>query len=257
MPEECRPAALKRARWNKHCLQTSQKLDTNFGWRHVQVARSFNHGKTWKPFELLQFDDFTLAQDHNIYLFTTRALELQKNGAPPLPPSPPPSPPPPNRGHRHAQTRADEDAGTVDTRRVILLGLYPAVFGDIGGIFGSVSRDGLRWSRPMKVLDSKVVNKVRTQDHPVELVGRHPMPIDADRPNITIAVHHDVDFTENLHCRQNSTILRYTLELGPLLALLPPLPVAANPRPARRDQSGRRRRLPNPNPEQSGRRRRL
>jgi len=114
---------------------------------------------------------------------------------------------------------------------IVLLGLYPAVFGREGGLFGSVSRDGVRWSRPYKLLSSRVWTDVRTTDHPVEMVTAEPTRIDAARPRVRVCIQHraEVGNTRNRHCqnRPPSFIRHYMLHLQPLLDALPPAKVAS------------------------------
>ncbi|KAL1511591.1 hypothetical protein AB1Y20_006385 [Prymnesium parvum] len=67
-----------------------------------------------------------------------------------------------------------------------LLALFPAVIEGRGGIFCSVSREGVHWSRPLRILASPVVHGSRTRDHPIDQAG----PL--DDAAIEIGVQHDV-----------------------------------------------------------------
>ena len=54
--------------------------------------------------------------------------------------------------------------------RRVLIALYPAVLGALGGgLFCSTSTDGVQWTRPLRLVDSPVSNGVRVSDWPVDM----------------------------------------------------------------------------------------
>jgi hypothetical protein len=134
----------------------------DYGSRFVQVARSRDQGLTWTPFQLLEIEGITPTwRDNNIYFFTAMA----SGGG--------------------------------------LVGLMPAVLGhadrcevdlpddpacEEGGLYATFSHDGLRWSKPEKLLESSVVNS-RTPDQPIGA-------IESEKGEVSVFVLRNVDVTE-------------------------------------------------------------
>lgn len=50
-----------------------------------------------------------------------------------------------------------------------LVGLFPAVINESAGIWCATSDDGERWSRPIRLMGSAIVQYHRTIDWPIEL----------------------------------------------------------------------------------------
>lgn len=56
-----------------------------------------------------------------------------------------------------------------------MVGLFPAVVEGKGGLYCAVSRAGVHWSRPLRILQSEVVDGTRTRDHPVDQARPSPL----------------------------------------------------------------------------------
>ena len=80
----------------------------------------------------------------------------------------------------------------------LLLGLYPAVIEDRGGIWCSTSDlSGEQWTRPLRVWESAIVTQTRTRDWPVEFSGLSSDDAAADAAvdaaaDLRIVIEHDV-----------------------------------------------------------------
>lgn len=154
-----------------------------FGARFVQVARSRDDGQSWTPFKLLQIDGVNGTwRDTNIYFF-------------------------------NVQRTAD---GT-------LVALMPAAFSqkpncdlgsegeagqanacEYGGVYVAFSQDGVRWSRPERLLAAGVLNS-RTPDHPIGMIEQ------ADsRRAVSVLVLRNVDITEEPIKNMDKSVLDVT-----------------------------------------------
>lgn len=105
------------------------------GGRHVQMASSADGHGSWARFQQLTFSGYTTRAHNNIYFFSARAVPLPLTG-----------------------TRHDR----------LLLATFPAAIEGLGGVYCSVSFDGVHWAAPRRVMESKVLPAWRTTDHPVD-----------------------------------------------------------------------------------------
>ena len=209
LPPECRRGNTTSS--GRACWEVAFEMDgtdseqgTFFGRRHVQVARSAD-GLSWTPFEPVRIDRYTVSAFNNIYFFAVRAIRLSGG-------------------------------------EELLLALYPAVFGaegeETGGVFCSVSRDGVHWSQPHRILASHVFDGVRTDVYPVDTSFGSPTVVDAAQLLLQVAIQHRVhlaDPEEGSEACQHSTYIRwYTLDIRALLSpsALGALPAAASELPS-------------------------
>lgn len=119
----------------RYWLYARANLHPRSGARHVQVSSSIDGKGGWTPFELLTIHGVPAGQpESNIYFW----LPLKWSDDVLL-----------------ALLPAVLNAGSAAERRG-------------GGIFWSASRDGVRWSKPRKLLESAVSDR-RTDDYPVAL----------------------------------------------------------------------------------------
>ena len=112
---------------------TRSNLSGQGGARHVQVTRSADGVHGWSRFEQLHFEGLAGVgrSETNIYFFTVRAVGGGALGG----------------GGGGGGAVGEEVGGAT-----LLLGTFPAVLGGVGGVYASVSRDGVRWSAPVRRL---------------------------------------------------------------------------------------------------------
>lgn len=103
------------------------------GGRHVQVSSSLSGRGEWSPFEQLRFDEYATAPSNNLYYASVRAVPTGQ----------------PSCEH-------------------VLLGLFPGAVNGRGGVYASMSADGVRWGALRRMLPSEVHASWRTSDHPVD-----------------------------------------------------------------------------------------
>ena len=175
------------ARLNEKLYLFSRANHYDHGGRWVQVASQpqFNKGgprgsRPFGRFRQIVLDGYIPERRNNIYFFTARRL-------------------PPRAGSSSSDGEQQ------------LLGLFPAVLSEDrrqipgdkpprqdGGIWCSISSDGVNWERPTRVWESAVVTETRTRDWPVELAGGD----DAENGDgnghgpLRILVQHDVTIDE-------------------------------------------------------------
>ena len=154
--------ALARAPGGHHLLYVRANMASPRGGRHVQVARSPDGVGNWSRLELLRFDGYRLRSENNIYLTTVRTVRF---------------------------------AGRPRDSRALLLGLFPAAIEGRGGLYAAVSLDGVAWTAPRRLLNSRVLTDWRTQDHPVEQQSEvahvHPHSTNAS-VRLTVVVQRNV-----------------------------------------------------------------
>ena len=103
------------------------------GGRHVQMSSSLSSREGWSPFEQLSFEGYAAAPANNLYYAAVRSV--------PMSPS------------------LCED---------VLLGLFPGAINGRGGVYASVSADGVHWGELRRIFPSEIHASWRTADHPVE-----------------------------------------------------------------------------------------
>jgi hypothetical protein len=161
------------------------------GARHVQVTRSRDGRSGWSPYKQLIFDGdpFSITRESNIYHFTVRPL--------------------------NAQT---------------LLAVFPATFrvassGRVashveGGVYASVSSDGVRWAAPRRLFASTFERySYRISHSPVD--GDVSVSGDASRASVQrLLIEHGVDLREagfeKSACRTPPLICSYRLDISEL-----------------------------------------
>ena len=102
------------------------------GGRHVQVTRSTDGARGWSRFEQIRLAGYATRAHNNIYFWTARSV-----------------------------------GGGKGVGR-LLLATFPAVIEGKGGVYASVSHDGVQWAEPLRLMPSAVLPAWRTTDHPVD-----------------------------------------------------------------------------------------
>lgn len=144
-------------------LFTRSNLSNKGGARHVQVTRSRDGVSGWSRFEQLSFDGLRgigqreaacdgLPQsscvgqsEANIYFLALRVLPGEADGG-----------------------GGSSSGGAGGRRGAVLFGLFPGHLGGEAGVFGCTSHDGVRWSRPVRLLASAAEAHWRTRDYPLD-----------------------------------------------------------------------------------------
>lgn len=122
------------------------------GGRHVQLSTSANGRDGWSRWSQIRIDGYTTKPQNNIYFLAARRVL----------------------------------AGSCP----MLLATFPASIEGRGGLYASVSRDGLRWGAPARVLNSTVLASWRTRDHPID--GEPVMRPSLGGGGMVIGVQHRV-----------------------------------------------------------------
>lgn len=124
------------------------------GGRHVQVSSSLSGRSGWSPFEQLRFDGYATAPSNNLYYASVRAVPTGQ----------------PSCEH-------------------VLLGLLPGAVDGRGGVYASMSADGVRWGALRRILTSEVHASWRTSDHPVD---GSLTATDANNGQLSVVIEHYV-----------------------------------------------------------------
>ena len=177
-------------------LFTRSNLSPQGGARHVQVTRSADGVRGWSRFKQLEFEGLqglVGRPETNMYFFTVRVLRDRGEG--------------------------DEDG--------LLLGSFPGSLGGKAGVFCSVSRDGVHWSAPLRLLASRADGHWRTRDYPVDGSLAPPAQLGGEAA-VRLVLQLGVDLREykraamNEDCAQSvgrSRFCAYTLDAARLGAL--------------------------------------
>ena len=169
-------------------------LEVAGGARHAGVARSRDEGRSWGRFEPIALEGYKTGIDNNLYFFTVTPVEPNASG----------------------------------TKRPRLIALFPAVIDGRGGVYRSMSTDGIRWSVPERLLTS-AVHGHRTGDYPIDgaessadlRAGKH-----------RLLIEHNVDLRGNRSTHSHDTdcsvmplVCEYTAPLSadwrPTMAVAP------------------------------------
>lgn len=149
---------LSVVRWKGGLLLFARaNLHHTGGFRHVQVARSSDGGRTWGPFSLVAFDgyNYTSAAEcdaHNIYYFEVHADGDRLIAVYPG-----------TVGGGHGCAHGGHAEGTGErSHHGNAVGRH--------GLFISASADGYHWSEPERLLESKLQFEGRTADHPAGML---------------------------------------------------------------------------------------
>mgnify|MGYP007078096115 CR=1 FL=1 len=150
---------LSVARLGSRLLVFSRANHFERGGRHVQVTfiDTADAIPIWSRFRQLRIDGVRILPENNIYYMAVRTVH----------------------------------AGTC----TILLGTFPAAIDHQGGVYASVSANGIRWSRPARIMRSQLHAEWRTADHPVDAASAQPIstPSTGQPPDrISIAIQHNV-----------------------------------------------------------------
>ena len=142
-------------------------------FRHVQMSSApTDHPFKLASFQSLIFDEYEMTMHNNIYFMNVQAMQHDE----------------------------------------MLVGLFPAVIDGEGGIYLSHSRDGLHWSKPHRVMESKPVGP-RTRDYPVD-----GFSVDAKR--LAFSVDHSINLDHDDNCAAPPHTCDYEISGASLQALL-------------------------------------
>ena len=134
LPESCEyDGKLSVLRHQGHVLAFTRSNLYAHGGRHVQVSSSLSGREGWSPFEQLSFEEYAAAPANNLYYAAVRSVPTGRS--------------------------------LCDN---VLLGLFPGAINGRGGVYVSVSADGVHWGALRRIFRSEIHASWRTSDHPVE-----------------------------------------------------------------------------------------
>jgi hypothetical protein len=153
MPESCEyDGRLSVLRYREHILAFTRSNLHTHGGRHVQVSSSLTGFGGWSPFQQLAFEEYTTAPQNNLYFASVRAVPT----------------------------------GSASCQH-LLLGLFPGSIDGRGGVYASISMDGVTWGALQQLLNSAVHASWRTADQPVD-----GAVTSADAAHLSIVLQHGV-----------------------------------------------------------------
>ena len=134
MPNLCEyDGKLSVLRYGAHTLAFTRSNLYVHGGRHVQMTSSPTGVEDWTPFQQLSFEHYTTAPHNNLYFASVREVSTGLPSCEPM-----------------------------------LLGLFPGSIGGLGGVYVSVSTNGVQWGALQRLFNSEVHASWRTADHPVD-----------------------------------------------------------------------------------------